>query len=244
MTFLRFRLSALLAFGCIALATPPASPEPAPLDPIVDRYVAATHQQEARLKGASMPVDIQAELPKLHKKGHLQALRKISQIGRITYDALRFEGDRSIKSEVIARYLSAEAEGREKADGGVLAITPANYKFKHKGRMQLNGRLAHIVQVSPRKKLVGLFAGHIWIDDATALPLRESGRFVKSPSIFLKRLEFVREYDIRNGVAIPRRLESSVDTRLVGKALLSVSYGEVTLSETASGEDSFDGSSQ
>ena len=190
-----------------------------------------------------MAVDIQAELPQLHKKGHLQALRKISRIGRITYDALRFEGDRSVKTDVIARFLAAEAESRERA-GSALAIIPANYKFKHKGLVQLSGRVAHILQVSPRKKQVGLFAGQIWIDDETALPLRETGRFVKNPSVFLKRVEFVCDFDIHDGIALPRHLESSVDTRLVGKALLSVDYGEVILADATAGEDSANDSSQ
>ena len=209
---------------------------PDPTDPIVDRYLEAAHRQESRLNGASMEVDISAEVPKLHQRGHLRALRKISQIGRITYDALRFEGDRGIKNEVIARYLTAEAESRERSQDAV-AINRANYKFKYKSSTLFNGRTVHIVQLSPRKKRAGLFSGQIWVDDETALPLREAGRFVKSPSIFLKRVDFVREFDIRNGVAVPRRLESSVDTRLVGKALLSVAYGEVILPEALVTED-------
>ena len=37
-----------------------------------------------------MNVEIDAELPKLQKKGTLHALRQISRLGKITYDALRF----------------------------------------------------------------------------------------------------------------------------------------------------------
>ena len=79
---------------------------------IIDDYVAVSKAQEGRLEGATMEVDIAAEMPRLHKSGRLHALRRISALGRrITYDALRFEGDRSIKNEVIARYLTAESEG-------------------------------------------------------------------------------------------------------------------------------------
>ena len=35
---------------------------------------------------------------------------------------------------------------------------------------------------------------------------------------------FVREYEIQNGIAVPRRIESSVDTRLMGKAKLSIAF--------------------
>jgi hypothetical protein len=78
-----------------------------------------------------------------------------------------------------------------------------------------------------------LFKGELWLDAETCLPVRESGRLVKNPSIFLRRIEFVREFDIREGVAIPRSLESTVETRLVGKAELSVRFRNVSLAENS-----------
>ena len=197
---------------------------------VVDRYLAAAEIQQTRLNGALMEVDIEASVPKLKRRGRLHALRRISQLGRITYELLRFEGDKSVKSEVIARYLTAESEPRDSAKTS-LAVTPANYKFRYKGLTDAAGRVAHVFQVTPRKKRVGLFNGELWIDSETALPLREAGRFVKTPSIFLKRVEFVREYEIRDGVAVPLRLETTVDTRLVGKAMLSVAFHSVSLPE-------------
>ncbi|MBI1788399.1 MAG: hypothetical protein HYR60_12730 [Acidobacteria bacterium] len=219
----------ILGFLCSGLFAEP-EPAKAPADTIVERYVAVSQAQQGRLQGASMEVDIEADVPKLNRHGRLRALRKISRIGRITYDALRFEGDRSIKNEVIARYLTAESEARDSAS---LAITPANYKFRYRGLTRSPGRLAYVLQVSPKKKKVGLFSGELWVDAETYLPLREAGRFVKSPSIFLKKVEFVREYEIRDGVLIPRHLESSVQTRLVGMAHLSVAYTSVELSTEA-----------
>jgi hypothetical protein len=190
---------------------------------IIDEYVAASTAQQGRLEGASMEVQIDAELPKLHKSGHLQALRRISSLGRITYDALRFEGDRSIKSDVIARYLTAESEALKSAPAEY-AVTPANYKFKLKGRIEKEGRSVYVFHVSPRKKRQGLFEGELWLDPETHLAVRESGRLVKNPSVFVKRVEFVREYEIKDGIAVPRSVQSSVDTRLVGKARLSIAF--------------------
>lgn len=56
------------------------------------------------------------------------------------------------------------------------------------------------------------------------MPLRECGQFVKVPSIFLKRIRFVRTYEIRGGVSIPKRLDSTLDTRLMGPVQLNVHY--------------------
>jgi hypothetical protein len=59
--------------------------------------------------------------------------------------------------------------------------------------------------------------------------VRESGRLVKNPSIFLKSVEFVRQYDIVDGIAVLRHMESVVNTRLVGKAQLNVNYSNFSL---------------
>lgn len=192
-------------------------------DPVVEQYVFATQDQRARVNGASMEVDIRAELPKLKKNGHLHALRHISRFGRITYDALRFDGDRSVKTDVIARYLKADVQASEARDPA-LAITPQNYKFRYKARLRSSVQNVYIYQLTPRKKRVGLFKGELWIDANTYLPVRESGRFVKSPSVFVKNMEFVREYEILRGVSVPRRIESRADTRLVGRARLIIDF--------------------
>src|SRR5436305_14233117 len=77
---------------------------------IVSRYLDATRTQQAALRGAQMEVDIDAKLPRLAKQGKLRALRKISKVGQITYRALGFSGDTTVKQEVITRYLQAQSD--------------------------------------------------------------------------------------------------------------------------------------
>jgi hypothetical protein len=189
--------------------------------PIVDRYIDATHTQQMAMRDMQMEVDIDAKLVKLQKQGKLTALRSISKLGRITYKALGFSGDSTVKQEVIARYLAAESEGRE---NGTIAIAPANYKFKFKNTVEWYGRKIAVLQISPKRKAVGLFKGELWVDSETGMPIRESGQFVKSPSVFLKKIAFVRDYEMADGIAIPKHIESTVDTRLVGRAELEISF--------------------
>jgi len=197
-------------------------------DAIVEQYCAAERVQERVMEGATMEVDIQASLPKLKKQGRLHALRRISDLGRITYEALRFEGDGSVKNQVIARYLTAESELKSPDEPSV-AVTPANYKFKYKSRGELDGRGVYVFQVTPRGKRLGLYKGELWIDSATFLRVQESGYFVKNPSLFLKRVAFVRKYEIRDGISVPQRIQSVVDTRLVGKAELNIAFSNFSL---------------
>lgn len=177
-----------------------------------------------------MEVDIRAQLPKLKQNGHLHALRHISRLGRITYDALRFDGDRTIKTDVIARYLRTEIQASEARDPAI-AITPANYKFRYKARLSSPVQDVYIYQLTPRRKRVGLFKGELWIDARSYLPVRESGRFVKSPSVFLRSMEFVREYEVINGVSVPKRIQSMANTRIVGPAEMTIDYNNYSWSD-------------
>lgn len=220
------RLGIVLASAVIAgsglaadLSTP--SPVPASEAEVVGRYLTASQQQQAALRGVSMEVDIDAHVPKLQKEGKLHALRNISKLGTITYRMLGFNGDTSVKKEVIARYLAAEVESQT---GPNISISPVNYNFKLKGLRDDQNGAYYVVAVSPRKKMVGLFKGELWLDRQTYLPLRESGRFVKNPSVFLKKMEFIKIYAVQDGVAVPQSLRSYIETRLFGPVQLSIDF--------------------
>jgi hypothetical protein len=189
---------------------------------ILNKYLQATQNHEDALRGASMEVDINATVFKLKEHGTLRALRKISKVGQITYRVLGFQGDNTVKNQVIARYLQAEQQGQGDQN---LAITPANYKFKFKGQKQGNaGDNVYVFQLSPRKKKVGLFKGELWLDSNTCLPVLEKGRLVKNPSIFFKKVDFERAFSIKDGVAIPQHMNSTIETRLIGKVEINIDY--------------------
>lgn len=208
----------LLANGAVTAASVDA---PESETQIVGRYLSATQEQRSALRGVSMEVDFDANVPKLKKNGKLHALRNISKVGTVTYHMLGFNGDNSVKREIIARYMTAEVQSQSGPD---ISITPKNYKFKFKGIQNHDGRPVYVLALSPRKKEVGLFKGELWLDRATCMPVRESGRFVKSPSVFLSNMEFVRFYDIQNGVSIPQSMRSVTKTRLFGPVELSINF--------------------
>ncbi len=219
----RLNVLILLLFGVPVYAVDdPASSTIEPPNEIVDRYVSAVEAQKANGRAISMEVDIDGEIPRLKKTGRLHALRFMTRVGKVVYDALRYEGDNTVKKELIARYLETELKARSAEYSEKISITPANYKFKYKGTTDYAGRTAHVFQLTPRRKRVGLFRGELWVDSETFLPLREWGELVKNPSVFLKNVYFVRDYHIQDGMAMPRRIISNVDTRIVGRANLTI----------------------
>ena len=216
MKFRVFLCSAILAFSVVA--------EPsATADSIVDSYITASQLQSSKARAASMDVDIDASLPKLKKHGKLHALRRISPLGLIRYERAQFEGDGVVNKEIISRYLSAEVE-MQRQQSPATAVSPANYKFKYKGTTWNGGQNIHVFEVTPKQKREGLFRGEVWIDAVTFLKVQESGYLVKNPSIFLKKVAFVRKYEIRDGISVPSKVQSVADVRFVGKAELTIDF--------------------
>jgi len=230
---LKVRLLSLI----IVLCLPGLAGESGPAaDEIVRNYCAASQGQAQQFKGASMEVEIHGTLPGLKKSGVLRALRRISSLGRITYQVLGFEGDHTVQKEVIARYIEAEID-TQKEQAASMTVSPANYKFHYKGRSDVDGRAAYLFQVTPRQKRDGLFRGELWIDAATYLKVQETGYLVKTRSVFVKRIAFTRKYEIRDGMSVPLRTESVADVRLVGKAELTIDYSNFSVEETAVEDD-------
>jgi hypothetical protein len=166
-------------------------------------------------------IDIEASLPKLQKQGRLRAIRRVDSRGKADYQVLESGGDRMVRQQVIERYLTAQMTAAEIPAASV-AITPANYEFRYRGVGQFDGADAYVFQIKPRKKRTGLMSGELWLDAETGLPVRQTGRLVKSPSLFVKSVGILRETVLRGGVVQRLLTHLSVDTRLVGLADLTV----------------------
>jgi hypothetical protein len=166
-------------------------------------------------------VEIDAALPKLAKHGRLRAIRRLLPFDKAEYQVLEIAGDETVRQQVILRYLSAEVRAAAVPASSV-AITPTNYKFHYKGSMKTGDAVAYAFQITPREKREGLIKGELWLDGETGSVVRESGYLVKKPSIFLKRVDVSREIVLRHGVAEIRFTHLSVDTRLVGRAELTI----------------------
>jgi len=218
---LRRLAKTILVLPFLALLS--ADPASYPADDVVAKYRDAVQKQQTATRNLSSDVTFEADIPRLKKHGKLDALRKISTVGRVTYKVLGFSGDDTVKKEVIARYMAAEIDSASKQTDDV-AITPANYNFKYKGVQDREGHRVHLLELKPKQNRLGLFKGELWLDDATYLPLREQGRFVKNPSIFIKKLDFVRNYEIKDGVAYLVHFEGRTDTRIVGRAELNADF--------------------
>jgi hypothetical protein len=172
---------------------------------------------------------IRAELPETSQKGEYALKRRFTWPRSLRFHALGFSGDGFVKTNVIPRLLQSEVEHVEKDKGAETAISGRNYKFAYKGTDQIDGREVHVFQVKPRKKRPGLFKGRIFLDSATGSLRRAEGTLVKTPSFFVKKVEFVQEYADVGKFTFPVRIHSTAQTRLLGRTIVDIVHKDYQL---------------
>jgi hypothetical protein len=196
----------------------------------LDRYIRENDSGRGRAD-ASVPFRIDAKLPKLHKDGVLRGLKVITGAGRVAYTQLQFMGDNLVRTAVIGRFLSAEA--KLKAGTEPAGIGPANYRLSYRRTARYADRTAFVFSAEPKRRRAGLFKGELWIDTETARPLREWGELVKSPSVFLRNVYFVRDYATSSGELSVRRILIRLTAAFAGPVELTMWLDEPDAREAA-----------
>ena len=188
------------------------------------RYVASLNQRSPFAESGPIRVDIDASLPGLGKQASMSAIRDTAPPERSQYKVLQLRGDPMVKREVIARYLSVQTEA-EALPLSSTVISPANYKFRYAGSTQVLGTLLYVFQITPRKKRIGLIQGQIWIDPISGIALHEAGHFVKRPSVFVRRIEIMRDTFLCDGLPYIRVTHTAI------KMPLRALRAELTITE-------------
>lgn len=198
-------------------------------------YLRHAEMQMHTLVSYSDITTVDAQLPDSSQRGRLRLRRVFAAPKSLTFQAIDFAGDNFIKTNVIARLLQSEVDHVQKEESAKVAITDANYKFSFKGMEDFDGRLLYLYAVKPHKKAPGLFKGRIYLDPFDASLTRAEGTLVKSPSIFVKKIRFVQDYDEVAGFSLPVHIHSVADTRIAGRAIVDIVHAQYeahALSET------------
>lgn len=207
--------------GDLKLAVSPALPRMAP-ELALTVFEQRSAKQAVDLGTSIDTTVVQAELPDAAQKGVFELKRYYSAPKSLSFGALKFVGDNFVKTNVIVRLLQSEVDHVEKGNNDDIGINSRNYKFNFKGTGVLNGHPVHIFQVKPRQKRVGLFKGRIFVDVYTGSLRLAEGTLARSPSFFVKKVEFVQEYDDFAGFTLPVHMHSFAKTRLLGRAIVDI----------------------
>jgi len=113
------------------------------------------------------------------------------------------------------------AGGKDRHDS---AITPENYTLQFIGEQQVGPYHCLVARAIPKRPDKYLFEGKVWIDAQDYAVARIEGHPAAKLSFWIKRADFVRQYQKIDGVWLPRRDETFVEVRWYGKQVLTIDH--------------------
>jgi hypothetical protein len=185
-------------------------------------YQRRVTRQANDLAAYSAVTVVRAQLPDTSQQGEYELERKYEAPHTLQFTPIHFTGDGFVRSNVINRLLQSEVDHVQKDDPGLTAISPANYKFSYKGVSRIDDRLVYVYQVKPHKKRPGLFKGRVYLDAYSGMLVRAEGAVVKSPSFFVKHIEFVQDYTDVQSFTLPVHIHSEARARIVGRTVVDI----------------------
>lgn len=221
--------------SALNLTTPAVLPLMSPefaLQTVIRRY----QDQSFRLLAYTDQTVMTADLPDYKQRGEYELTRQYSAPNSLRFTPVRYTGDGFVKNNVLVRLLQSEVDHVEKQQGADTAITDANYKFSHKAVETIDGRLVYVFHVKPRKKRVGLFKGKIYVDPYRGELVRAEGEMAKSPSLFIKNLQFVQDYTDIGGFSLPAHLHSVAKVRIIGRTIVDIFHRDYKTRTTDGGQ--------
>lgn len=150
-----------------------------------------------------------------------------------TFSIVSASGSGFIRHHVFQRLREDEEKRlRSKKDDPDGLITPENYTMVVVGTEPIGGFDCLVVHVLPRRKETHLFEGDIWVERQDFAILKITGRLAKSPSFWIKYVDFVRAYQKVGSFWLASSIEASSHVRVFGKRVLTIDYGVHKASES------------
>jgi len=208
---------------------PPGEPSSTPAGVLSPQQALLTYQARAlrqltTLAAYSDKTIIEAEIPAMAEKGQCSLRRTFSAPQSLIYTAVEFVGDTFVKTNVIYRVLESDMERVGKKRGPRVAILESNYRFSYKGIEDLNGRPLYAFALKPRRKDPGLFKGKILIDPQIGHIVRAVGRLSKSPSWWIKRVDFIQDYVDVGDFTMSAQIQSIARARIAGRIIVNIRH--------------------
>jgi hypothetical protein len=143
-----------------------------------------------------------------------------------TFEKTSEKGSGIVRHMVFDGLMNSEMETASGKQHHDAALTPANYQFYFVGEEDLGPYHCFVLQAVPKRKDKYLFEGTIWIDSHDFAVAKIDGHPAKKPSFWVKRADFIRQYQKVDGFWLPLRDETQVDVKLYGKRVFTIDHGQ------------------
>jgi len=146
-----------------------------------------------------------------------------------TFTTVSTEGTGWIERRVFRGLMNAEQEAAAGVEHLNSAISTANYDAAFLRSDQYRGRQMYVLALSPKRKDKYLWKGTAWIDTQDFAIARIQAEPAVSPSFWIVRAPFVREYQRIDGFWLPLLDETHSQIRIIGEYVLHIEYSDYHL---------------
>ncbi|MGB8472482.1 MAG: outer membrane lipoprotein-sorting protein [Candidatus Acidiferrum sp.] len=141
-----------------------------------------------------------------------------------TFTSTSGKGSEFVRRHVFQRLMKAEETRIQVNKDADSLITSENYTLEVVGTDTIGSSDCSVVRAIPKRKETDLFEGRIWIDNQDFAIVKITGHLAKNPSFWIKRVDFVRDYQKIRGFWLLSREEAISAVRIFGKETLTVNY--------------------
>ena len=134
------------------------------------------------------------------------------------------EGSGLVRALALNPLIAGEIKAASGKDRHDSAISPANYTLELIGEENVGAYHCYVLHATPTRPDKYLFAGKVWIDAQDYAVVRIEGHPAANLSFWIKRADFVREYQKVDGFWLPQKDSTVVQVRFYGKKVLTIDH--------------------
>ena len=218
-------LLAMLVFSTVAFAAD-ANVSLSSADEVIARVMQHDENQQATLNGYTSLRRYVLENLGHHKRAEMLVRVTCQKDGSKAFEAISSSGWGSARKHVFPKLLEGEAEASRASVRDQSRIIPQNYSFELIGTESVNDRPAYVITITPKEAKKYLVHAKVWIDAQDYAIVRMEGRPAKSPSFWIKSVQFVHRYQKHGPFWFPVSDRSVTDARFFGATEVTIEYFE------------------
>jgi hypothetical protein len=201
------------------------------LQTILEKMAAHNRMRDEILTAYSVDREYEIENKRWNKKAKLTATMVFVAPDEKLFETTSFSGSGFLRKAVLNRLMETERQNARGAFRINSAISADNYSFEFIEEEVCEGRLTYVLHATPKIKNDVLFDGLVWIDGQDFAVTRIEGRPAKSPSFWIKSVNFQHEYAKFGSLWFPVINTSITSVRFFGATVAKITYRNYVINE-------------
>ncbi|MGO9337221.1 MAG: hypothetical protein ACLPY1_06905 [Terracidiphilus sp.] len=220
---IRILISALLTCASVPMiAQATAAPSPS-ADEVIARMSARDAQRASAAGGYTGNRQYVLDNPRFDKKARMEVRVTCAADGTESFQVVSEQGWKSANL-LLRKMLESESETSIPLEHPKNRVTSDNYEFQMIESTPLDGRLAYVIDVIPKRQDVVLFRGRIWVDAEDYALARVEGEPAKITSVWIHSVHFTQVYRKSGEYWFPWSTTSITEARILGKTEVDIHH--------------------